>query len=387
MTGWGCRAGRRAPGAGLLRARLAGELDADWARADRGEAARYAGYFPGTAGAGVSAAAAAAERARVRAVITGAGGDRGDGMTVAVAAAVVLGLRLVVLDPARPRDVGPPGPREGYVILSGPGDGGQEAWGLDTAVVPAGPVRAAAELFPPAEHAAGWPADGVPGGADGLEHAAGVYVTAFGALRARLAVPVADVPAAGEPDAARRVRAAAAAFGELIGEMVEGLSAGRLDRAGELYARLGHAAADLEAAAAPAAPLRVTSRAGSVAGAEAQAVISAAHEVLTLGSALPREDLDRVYAAGPGEIVVTGAPGLAAGLVIHAGMPGVPGGGDAGLVQLLYGYQAAVRRADELGLEHVAVRVPRGGDGPAAGWAPRSPRRWPGRSPACGRRG
>ena len=88
-------------------------------------------------------------------------------------------------------------------------------------------------------------------------------------------------------------------------------------------------------------------------------------ELVARGGGLLLAELGQVRAAGvgPGDPVVTTAPGVVADWLVHVVVPPVvPAEVAAGLGGLRAAYGAAVRRADELGFATVAVPLPAGGD-------------------------
>jgi O-acetyl-ADP-ribose deacetylase (regulator of RNase III) len=88
-------------------------------------------------------------------------------------------------------------------------------------------------------------------------------------------------------------------------------------------------------------------------------------EILSLGGDTLREEIEQIYpmGVGRGEAVVTTAPDIAAERLIHVAVPDFTWGDQAAnLAELSGAYRAAVTLADQLGLDTIAVPLPRSGD-------------------------
>ena len=88
-------------------------------------------------------------------------------------------------------------------------------------------------------------------------------------------------------------------------------------------------------------------------------------EILSRGGDELRDQINQIYSmgVGPGEAVVTAAPGMAADQLIHVAVPDFSRGERAASMrELRAAYRAAVTLADQLGLDTIAVPAPQEDD-------------------------
>ncbi len=234
------------PTADLLRIDFARRLSEDFDRADRDDPddpARYAPFFRRTiAGGGVTRASALEERQRLLQFISTPGeweGDDGDNTSSAFAHAY--GLPMVLLGRDRAYDIGPAGPREGYIFY------GAEHY---TAGRPprGAQVLPEAELYHAPDQTPEWRSwtEPRPEGSPELtaiERNLEIYRAGFEALREQFAALTEASPTAMTSRHAGQGFQLTAAFGNLLFGAPRSLQS--QDRAGAIYAQFRQAVAAL----------------------------------------------------------------------------------------------------------------------------------------------